>query len=148
MNKHIFVSSTSLDLVDFRQCVQEAIRQFGGIDVSMENFGARDERPKEECLRLIAEESDIFVGIYAHRYGFIPDGDSISITEAEYEAATLAGIPRFIYLVDDNTPWIPNYIDTGEAKEKLLKLKSKLKANHICSFLRIKISWLRVSRLT
>lgn len=78
MNKRVFISSTFIDLKDYRQSVLKVIRQLGAIDTAMEHLGARDERPKDECLRLIAEESDIFVGIYAHRYGFIPEGDSIS----------------------------------------------------------------------
>jgi hypothetical protein len=87
MLHRVFVSSTFLDLTEHRKSVQEAIRQLGAIDVSMENFGARDERPKAECLRLIQEESDSFIGVYAHRYGYIPKGERKSITEAEYDAA-------------------------------------------------------------
>lgn len=79
---NVFVSSTFKDLKAHRNTVREGIRQLGAIDVSMENLGARDERPKEECLRLIKEESQIFVGIYAHRYGFVPQGDDVSITQS------------------------------------------------------------------
>jgi hypothetical protein len=100
----------------------------------MENFGANDERPKNECLRLINNECDIFVGIYAHRYGFIPKGDNVSITEAEYRAATSAGIPRLIYIVDEKTPWVLDHVDKGGAAKKLLKLKSNLKLDHTCGF--------------
>jgi hypothetical protein len=130
----VFVSSTFKDLSPFRESVQKAIRQLGAIDISMEHFGAREERPKDECLRLIMEESDIFVGIYAHRYGFIPPGDEISITEAEYEAAASAGIPRLIYLVDDSAPWIPAHIDKGDLEGHLLRFRNRLKSNHICEF--------------
>src|SRR5436853_592668 len=98
----VFVSSTFTDLVEYRQAVRDAIRQLGGVDISMEHFGARDERPKDECLRLIAEESDFFVGVYAHRYGYVPEGDNLSITEAEYDAATSAGLPRLIYIVHES----------------------------------------------
>ncbi|MFH0990873.1 MAG: SUMF1/EgtB/PvdO family nonheme iron enzyme [bacterium] len=93
MNKRIFVSSTFKDLEQFREAVRAAIRQLGAIDVAMEHFGARDERPLDECIRLVREESDIFVGIYAHRYGFIPEGETISISEAEYNTATEARHP-------------------------------------------------------
>jgi hypothetical protein len=71
----VVVSSTSVDLKDYRIPVQGVIRKLGLIDVSMEQFGARDERPKDECLRLIKEESDLFVRIYAYQYGFIPKGE-------------------------------------------------------------------------
>lgn len=134
MSKRVFISSTYVDLVDFRNTVQRAIRQLGAVDVSMEYFGARDERPKEECLRLIKDESDIFVGIYAHRYGYIPKGDKISITQAEYEAASSAGLKRFIYLVDESVPWVPAYIDKKNAEVKLKKFKDKLKVDHMCQF--------------
>ena len=114
---NVFVSSTFKDLEAHRKTVREGIRQFGAVDISMENLGSRDERPQAECLRLIAEESDIFVGIYAHRYGFVPDGSEVSITQSEYEAATLAGLPRFIYLVDNEHPWPPKMIEDGDGKQ-------------------------------
>jgi hypothetical protein len=98
----------------------------------MENFGARDERPVAECVRLVQEESDIFVGIYAHRYGHIPDGSNCSISELEYRAATDAKLPRFLYLVDEQQPWLPAHIDRGDQKERLDGFKASLQKHHIC----------------
>ncbi len=92
----------------------------------MEHFGARDERPKDECLRLISKESNSFVGIYAHRYGHIPRRCHKSITEAEFDAATLAKLPRFVYVVDDEAPWNPKFIDDGDARSRLVRLKRRL----------------------
>jgi hypothetical protein len=132
MNQRVFVSSTYIDLTEHRRAVQTAIRQLGAIDISMENFGARDERPKTECLRIIHEESDLFVGIYAHRYGYIPDGEHKSITEYEYDAAGNRNLPRFIYLVDEDIEWKPSFIDSGAAGEKLRQLKLRLKTRHAC----------------
>jgi HEAT repeat protein len=134
MDRRVFVSSTYTDLIDFRESVMTTIRQLDAIDVAMEHFGARDEHPKDECLRLIKEDSDIFIGIYAHRYGFIPQGDNISLTEAEYNEATVVGLPRLIYIINDSTPWIPSLIDQGNSATLLKVLKDKLKANHICAF--------------
>ncbi len=131
MTRRVFVSSTFVDLERFRQAVQKAIRRLEAADISMENLGARDERPKDECLKLISEESDFFVGIYAHRYGYIPEGEEISITEAEYHAAVAADIPTLIYLVNEETPWRPDHIDEGEARERLRQFKKKLNAEHI-----------------
>jgi hypothetical protein len=107
----VLISSTFDDLVDCRRAVQAAIRQLGVIDISMEYFGARDERPKEGCIRLIHEASDVFLGIYAHRYGKIPTGDKISIVEAEYEAAKSKQIPIFVYMLDPSIPWMPQFIE-------------------------------------
>jgi HAD superfamily phosphoserine phosphatase-like hydrolase len=125
--KRIFVSSTFEDLKEHRFATIKAIRQLGAVDISMEHFGARDERPKDECIRLIREETDVFVGIYAHRYGFIPEGEAISITESEYREAVRAGVPVLVYLVDDNHPWPPLLIDKQEAAEKLAAFKAELR---------------------
>jgi hypothetical protein len=128
----VFVSSTFVDLSQHRATVQSAIRQLGAVDISMENFGARDERPKDECLRIIADEADTFVGIYAHRYGFIPRGDTKSITEAEYDAASEHNIPRFIYLVNEDALWNPKLIDGGANAKKLVQFKRRVADTHIC----------------
>jgi hypothetical protein len=132
MKHRVFLSSTFTDLADYRKTVQGTIRQLGAIDVSMEHFGARDERPVDECVRLVREESDLFVGIYAHKYGYVPDGAEISISEMEYKAASEASLPRFIYVVDDNQPWLPVHIDTGTSRERLLAFKAGLLKRHIC----------------
>ena len=95
---HVFVSSTFVDLKRHRLAVREIIQKLGAHDISMETLGARDNRPLAECVRLVKEESDIFVGIYAHRYGFVPDHSSVSITEAEDDAAVEVGIPCFVFL--------------------------------------------------
>lgn len=127
----IFVSSTFLDLRDYRDAVCNKLRQLGCLDVAMENLGARDDRPKDECLRLIREQTDGFVGIYAHRYGYVPKGESISISESEYEEAGSAGIERLIYFLDDEVPWPKRYIDYGKAGKQLDAFKGKLRARHI-----------------
>lgn len=118
--------------MEHRKTVQVAIRQLGGIDVSIENFGALEERPTDECIRLVQQESDVFVGIYAHRYGYVPDGAELSISEMEYKAASEVSFPRFIYIVDGNHPWRPGYIDMGESRARLVAVKGALQRRHIC----------------
>lgn len=136
MPSHVFLSSTYSDLQAHREAAQRVIRRLDAVDISMENFGARDQRPVAECKRLIQEESDLFVGIYAHRYGFVPKGSDKSITELEYAAAADAGLTRLIYVVDSQQPWVPGYIDGGESAEKLKAFKDSLLANHICQSFR------------
>jgi len=131
--KNIFISSTFTDLEEYRESVQKAIRKTGAIDVSMENFGSRDNRPLEECLRLIREETDFFVGIYAHRYGYIPDGYEVSITEFEYDEAIKCKIPTLVFLIDDDFPWQKKFIDTGENETKLLTFKSRIGKEKVLS---------------
>jgi Domain of unknown function (DUF4062) len=97
-----------------------------------EHFGASDERPAHECERLVREESDLFVGIYAHRYGFIPEGSEVSVSELEYKAASDRPLPRFIYLVDECLPWVPAHIDGGMKSDKLKAFKEALLKRHMC----------------
>ncbi|TWT93262.1 DUF4062 domain-containing protein [Stieleria varia] len=127
----VFVSSTFADLQEHRKAVCDALRQGGFLDIAMEYMGARDERPQNVCLRMIAEESDYFVGIYAHRYGYVPDDSGVSITEAEYHAAGNSDLKRLVYVVDQKTPWIPEYIDSGKHAEKLAQFKGLLGKRHV-----------------
>jgi hypothetical protein len=127
----VFVSSTYSDLVSYRDVVQKVIRQSGAEAIGMEDFGARDERPLDECLRLIREEAGVFIGIYAHRYGYIPHGMPYSISEYEYKEAVSSSIPVFAYVVDDDYPWTMRFVDKGKDAERLAAFKSHLRTNHI-----------------
>lgn len=131
---HVYVSSTYDDLVPYRRSVTGVIRRLGAVDISMEDFGARDQRPIELCLKLLQEQTDVYVGIFAYRYGYVPEGTDISITEAEYRTATSLQIPRFIYIVDRKVPWIPAYIDKGRKEAKLQRLLKHLQTHHSCGF--------------
>ena len=81
-----FLSSTYKDFIEHRKLAIEALERLGQEVGRMEVFGARAEEPTNACLSEI-EACDIFIGIYAHRYGYVPPDSQISITEAEYNHA-------------------------------------------------------------
>jgi Domain of unknown function (DUF4062) len=54
MTHKVFLSSTYTDLVEYRTTVRQSIRQLGAIDISMENFGARDELPSARVKVVVA----------------------------------------------------------------------------------------------
>ena len=57
--------------------------------IAMEDYVATDQRPIEKCLADVAT-SDLYIGIFAWRYGYIPpekNPDHKSITELEYRKA-------------------------------------------------------------
>jgi hypothetical protein len=128
----VFVSSTFVDLIEHRSAVRDCLQQAGFRDVAMETMGAVDARPQAHCLKLIEEQCSYFLGIYAHRYGHVPSGASMSITEAEYHAAGKAGLTRLIYLVDRQMPWLPDFIDKGESAVRLLRLKEQISEQLVC----------------
>jgi CheY-like chemotaxis protein len=91
----------------------------------MEVFGARPNEPTE----VVADEirrADALIGIYAHRYGFIPPGAGVSITEQEFDLARDSGIPIFGFLVDESYPWLPKFIETEPGQSKLKSFKEKI----------------------
>jgi hypothetical protein len=50
------------------------------------------------------DEADIYLGVFAHRYGYVPKGYDISVTEMEYNHAVERKIPRLIFLMHEDHP--------------------------------------------
>jgi tetratricopeptide (TPR) repeat protein len=122
----VFLSSTYLDLIEYRKTAKEALERLDQQVGGMELFGARDEEPKRVALKQL-EKCDLMVGIYAHRYGSILDGDELSITEQEFLHAKSKGIPVFCFLVNEDQPWPPKMVEKDAAKlKKLEDFKAKL----------------------
>jgi hypothetical protein len=53
----------------------------GHTAIAMEDYVAGDERPLDKCLEDV-RACQAYVGIFAWRYGFIPNGYDKSITQA------------------------------------------------------------------
>ncbi len=101
----VFISSTHKDLVDHRAKVAEAVERLGQQGVRMVVFGARPSEATEASLDEV-DVSEVFVGIYAHRYGYVPLGSQSSITRMEFDHARKLGKPILCFVVDDDHPWI------------------------------------------
>src|SRR5262245_7697121 len=110
----VFISSTSVDLKAHREAVGRAIMALKMHPVMMEDFTATDANAAEKCRREVLA-CDLFIGIYAHRYGFTPPGETKSITELEYDWATAAKIPRLIFVVDPAYEWPDEFKDPNPA---------------------------------
>jgi CheY-like chemotaxis protein len=121
----IFLSSTYEDLVEHRAKAAQAVERLGQEDIRMEVFGARPGEATDVCLDEI-NSSDAFVGIYAHRYGYIPVGSEKSITEQEFDFAKEKDKPIFCYFVDETHPWRPNFIESDPGKSKLNDFKQTI----------------------
>jgi len=120
-----FLSSTYIDLIEHRKLAAEALERLGQQVGRMEVFGARPEEATQACLSEI-EACDIFLGIYAHRYGYVPTGSQISITEAEYNHAAERKKPIFCFMVDEDFPWPPRMIEEQPGKSKLHDFKQRI----------------------
>ncbi|MEL6930829.1 MAG: DUF4062 domain-containing protein, partial [Cyanobacteria bacterium J06600_6] len=99
----------------------------------MEQLPALDADAIEASLAMV-DESDIYIGIFAHRYGYVPEGHDISITEMEYRRAVERGMPILIFVMSDEVLVRPSDIDRGIAAIKLDELKTKLKKRKVVDF--------------
>jgi CheY-like chemotaxis protein len=126
----IFLSSTYDDLRDYRVSAAQAIERLGQSDVRMEVFGARPDDATAVCRDEI-DASDAFLGIYAHRYGYVPAGSSISITEQEFNFAQERQKATFCFLVDDEFPWSPKLIEPEPGQSKLKLFKQRISTTFV-----------------
>jgi hypothetical protein len=81
--------------------------------IAMEDYVATDQRPTEKCLADVAA-SDLYIGIFAWRYGYIPpekNPDHKSITELEYRQAKQTGKSCLLFLLDKEAPWPSTAMD-------------------------------------
>lgn len=72
MQLKVYISSTYEDLKEYRSIVYDTLRQWRKDVIAMEDYPAADKRPLQKCLEDVAL-SDIYVGIFAWRYGYIPN---------------------------------------------------------------------------
>jgi tetratricopeptide (TPR) repeat protein len=130
----VMISSTARDLPEYRDQAMDACLRASMLPEMMEHLPAMDADAIEASLSALVDKADVYVGLFAHRYGYIPEGHDISITEMEYERALQRGIPRLIFLMDDDVPVLPKDVDKGESALKLDALKKRLKKERVANF--------------
>jgi len=133
----VYISSTRTDLKKHIRSVAETLQRCGYTVEAMEKYHARDDRPKDAC-EADAAKCDIYVGLFAWRYGYVPVRDNPkrkSITELEYLAA--AKKPRLIFLLAENVRWPSSLQDAKHMKDKgkrIRTLRNRLKKEHWTGF--------------
>lgn len=129
----IFVGSTYEDLRDYRDAVCEALHRLETIVRGMEYFGSKPGTPLEECIAVV-RSCHVYIGVFAMRYGSLPEGHELSMTHLEYNEAQVRQLPSLIYLIDESQqPILPKFVETGEGAEKLKRLKELLRKKHTVS---------------
>ena len=101
--KTAMISSTSVDLPEHRQQAIDACLRQGIFPRAMEHLPARDADAIRVSLEMV-DEADIYIGIYAWRYGHVPAGHDISITEMEFNRAVERGIPILVFTIHNDHP--------------------------------------------
>jgi tetratricopeptide (TPR) repeat protein len=130
----VMISSTARDLPEHRQKVMDACMRLSMFYPDMmEHLTATDANALDVSLHIV-DRADIYVGVFGFRYGYVPDGQDISVTEAEYNHSVERGIPRLIFLMSDNHDMKPTDFETGDGATKLIALKERLKKERVVGF--------------
>ncbi|MGD0884327.1 MAG: DUF4062 domain-containing protein [Thermodesulfovibrionales bacterium] len=96
----IFISSTVKDLAPEREMAARAIEALKLEALRAETLGSRPDTPAETCRQMV-RDSDVFIGIYGGRYGYVPPGQPVSVTEMEFLEAREAGKDILVYVKDE-----------------------------------------------
>jgi tetratricopeptide (TPR) repeat protein len=106
----VFISSTGKDLEDYRRAAMEECNKLGFVPVAMELFEAMGVGATEGSKQKL-DTTDLYVGIFAHRYGYVEEGYEQSVTEIEFDYAGERGLDRLCFLINSAHAWSPLFWD-------------------------------------
>ena len=129
----VMVSSTARDLPKHREQVEHACLARHALPLMMEHLPATSADAKRVSAEMV-DRCDVYVGVFGHRYGFVPSDGEISVTELEYLRAVERGIPRLIFVMADEHPITAGDVEKGAGAPRLEALKSRLLAEQCVRF--------------
>jgi hypothetical protein len=118
MNRRsVMISSTARDLSKkHREQVRLACERAGFEPREMmENLPALNKDAVEISLRMV-QQADVYLGLFAYRYGTIPTGFDRSITEMEYDHAIKLNKPRLVFFIHKEHPVLIEDVETVPAR--------------------------------
>jgi hypothetical protein len=131
----VMISSTARDLPVHRQAAMDACLGLGLFPRMMEHLPARDDDAIAASLAMV-DQANVYLGVFAHRYGYVPAGHSISVTEMEYNRAVERGIPCLLFFMHEDHPVRAADVETGDGATRLQALRGRLLQERVVNFFR------------
>lgn len=129
----IYLSSTFSDLEMHRASVYRALRKMRHDVVSMEDYAATGRPPLEKCLADVAA-CDVYVGLLAFRYGYVPPDEEQSITELEFRCAQSSGKTCLLFLMAEDAPVPANMVDRD--RTAVDRLRAEVQRDFVVQYFR------------
>jgi hypothetical protein len=103
------------------------------LPMMMEHLPTTSDDAIKASLKMV-DEADLYLGIFAYRYGYIPEGHKLSITEMEYNQAVKRKIPCLIFIMHDDHPIKGSEIEKGARAVKIEALKKRIGKAQVVNF--------------
>lgn len=133
-----YLSSTSDDLKECREEVAAALWQMGHQVINMEHYTADTRPPLKVCLDDVSR-CDAYIGIFAWRYGSIPEKDNPekkAFTELEYREALRLKKDTLIFILDIKAAWPGDRYAEDEELKRIKALRDELCRDKTVRFFR------------
>ena len=138
----VFISSTSIDLAEYRRVVIDTLLRMGLHPLAMEHMGSQPKGDATSVSYDYLAQADLYLGIVAWRYGYVPAGETRSVTHLEYEEAKRRAeqlsLPRLMFLADPSTEQdedqFPQALRVAENQGKLRDFRTEVGKENVVAF--------------
>ena len=138
----IYISSSDAPTTqDYVQAVRTALFRMNEFPFSVQtaNDTANGSLSRLDAAQRAMDDADFFIGVYGHRYGSIPPGQTESSIELEFRYARLRGLTRLLFMPAALRDAIK---DPGAAKadpattadDRLLDFARELAESHVINY--------------
>lgn len=126
----IYISATADDLKKYRDELKNTLQRWDHDIYTEDDLAPAQRNRRTDRLKLI-DEAPVFIGLYAYRYGHMPQGDSLSLLEHEYRYAVKQQKDIFCFFIDPELEWPAELREDDFIKQtRLSQLLEDIRESH------------------